>query len=132
MKELLEVFGKKIGVETIGTKNGDLKVHFKWFDEIAGCLFNKTALVSKFVNDDKKEEEYLYRIGEIEFYYYDEENHPDIFCHIAEPQKTKGCWYIHQSGMDITFGDGKNFGGILIRAIVKGVCHENRNVTGFV
>ncbi len=28
-----------------------------------------------------------------------------------------GSWYFHKVGQDITFGDGKNYGGILIRGI---------------
>ena len=58
---------------------------------------------------------------EIEIYYYSK-GHPDIFTHSDEIQLKRGCWYFHKKegsfkGLDITFGDGASYGGILLRAI---------------
>jgi len=60
----------------------------------------------------------LYRITEIEFY-YSGNSHKDSYIHGHELQQQKGKWYFHGSGIDITFGDGNTYGGILIRAIYK-------------
>jgi hypothetical protein len=57
-----------------------------------------------------------YQINEVEFYYYSG-NHPDPFTHRHPEQLKMGSWYFHETGQDITFGDGKNYGGILIRGI---------------
>ena len=59
-----------------------------------------------------------YRLAEIEFYYRSEA-HPDEYIHAHELQLEKGRWYFHGSGLDITFGDGHSYGGILIRAVHK-------------
>jgi hypothetical protein len=58
-----------------------------------------------------------YRFTSLEFYYFDEELHPDVYSHKHPNQKTSGQWYFHGSGLDITFGSDKVFGGILIRGI---------------
>lgn len=57
-----------------------------------------------------------YRITEIEFYYKNE-FHNDPYVHGNQLQKEKGKWYFHGSGIDLTFGNEKTYGGILIRAI---------------
>ncbi len=57
-----------------------------------------------------------FQINEIEFYYYSEV-HPDPYIHKHQNQLNMGSWYFHEVGQDITFGDGKNYGGILIRGI---------------
>ena len=57
-----------------------------------------------------------YRIAEIEFY-YKSETHNDPYAHAHALQKTKGRWYFHGSGFDITCGQKGYYGGILIRAI---------------
>jgi hypothetical protein len=81
------------------------------FQRIANDLLNNWVL---------KVENALYRITEIEFYYKDEAgNHDDSYIHGHELQKQKGKWYFHGSGIDITFGNSKAYGGILIRAIYK-------------
>lgn len=69
----------------------------------------------------------IYRLMEIEFYYSDNNNndgHSDPYIHYNfktnKPQEqTKfGCWYIHGSGFDFTFGKEKaTAGGILVRSI---------------
>jgi len=54
----------------------------------------------------------------LEFYIYDAKIHPDPFVHRAKKQLSLGCWYFHNSGFDITCGDGKGrYGGILLRGI---------------
>src|SRR5262245_3096626 len=67
-----------------------------------------------------------HRFTEIEFYYLSPD-HPDPFPHSDPIQRDKGLWYFHKSrgefrtgsfkGVDLTFGHGKNTGGILIRGI---------------
>ncbi len=88
-----------------------------WCDSIASYLLNHTHLL---VGGD------VYRLVEIEFYYYNQE-HPDPFTHRDSLQLTCGGWYFHRQGnryrsgsfkgIDLTFGDGETFGGILIRSI---------------
>lgn len=58
-----------------------------------------------------------YQIAEIEFYYYSSQ-HPDI---ITYPRVcSKGLWFFHQSGVDITIDSSKvEYGGILIRSIIR-------------
>jgi len=80
------------------------------FQRIANDLLNNWVL---------KVENALYRIAEIEFYYKKGEFHNDTYIHGHDLQKQKGKWYFHGSGIDLTFGDGEAFGGILIRAICK-------------
>ena len=81
----------------------------KSFDKIAEDLFNNYQL---HVNNS------IYRLVDIEFYYFSK-NHPDIYAHKHKAQKESDHWYFHGSGIDITFGDGNNHGGILIRAICE-------------
>ena len=57
-----------------------------------------------------------YRIAEIEFY-FQSDFHNDGYTHGHMLQKERGRWYFHGSGVDLTFGSGDMFGGILIRAI---------------
>jgi hypothetical protein len=65
--------------------------------------------------------ETFYRLVDIEFYVSTVD--PEVFCdkftHEHEQQKRNGRLYVHGSGMDITFGDGINYGGILIRGAVE-------------
>lgn len=79
------------------------------FQRIANDLLNNWVL---------KVEDALYRITEIEFYYKGE-THDDSYIHGHKLQQQKGKWYFHGSGIDVTFGDGNAYGGILIRAICK-------------
>jgi len=61
--------------------------------------------------------ESFYRIVECEFYYYSN-RHPDPFVHGHSRQKqTQGEWYFHGSGLDITLGSNRGYGGILLRGI---------------
>lgn len=65
---------------------------------------------------------HLYKMNEIEFYYYCPKKHPDPYVHRHDDQTKKACWYFHRKegsfkGLDITFGDGPCYGGILIRSL---------------
>jgi len=78
----------------------------------------------KLLNNYKyKIDNVAFELTEIEFYYYNEYKHCDIFTHTHHLQKnTKGTLYVHESwgnygGVDMTFGDGNFYGGILIRGI---------------
>lgn len=79
-------------------------------DDIAQELFRNFKLQ---VNES------FYRLIDIEFYYYAEGLHEDIYAHQHQAQLESAKWYFHGSGIDITFGNGKHFGGMLIRAIAK-------------
>jgi 3-methyladenine DNA glycosylase Mpg len=88
-----------------------------WFDDMAGRLLNGSRLL---VGDRG------HRFVEIEFYYCGD-IHPDPFTHRDPLQLECGRWYFHRTrgtyrsgsfkGIDLTFGDGKAFGGVLIRSI---------------
>ncbi|HAX77412.1 MAG TPA: hypothetical protein DCY88_16650 [Cyanobacteria bacterium UBA11372] len=89
-----------------------------WFNRIASQLLFGCYLV---VGNQP------HRLVEIEFYYFSE-THPDPFTHRAPLQLECGRWYFHRTrgsyrsgsfkGLDLTFGDGQAFGGILIRSLV--------------
>jgi len=70
-----------------------------------------------------------FMICEVEMYLKSDE-HPDEYTHCSEEQKTNGFIYFHKyrnetyksgtyKGMDITFGNGVDYFGILIRAVVR-------------
>lgn len=80
------------------------------FNKVAEKIFNDIQLE---VNDN------YYRVLDIEFYYFAPLVFEDIYAHQHQEQLKMGNWYFHGSGIDITFGNGKNYGGILIRAIAK-------------
>jgi hypothetical protein len=88
-----------------------------WFDRIATrLLYGSRVSVGK----------ESYRFVEIEFYYCGD-LHPDPFTHRDPLQLECGRWYFHRTrgtyrsgsfkGLDLTFGDGEAFGGVLIRGI---------------
>lgn len=89
----------------------------QWFQDIAELLLNRTILV---INERP------YRLREIEFYYKNNQ-HPDSFTHGHEVQLSCRRWYLHRmgkgykngsfKGLDLTFGDSKSYGGILIRSL---------------
>jgi hypothetical protein len=68
-----------------------------------------------------------YRFVEVEFYYFAPPEHADPFTHKDPIQLQPGRWYFHRTagvyrsgsfkGVDLTFGDGKAYGGVLIRGI---------------
>ena len=88
-----------------------------WFAAIAGRLLNGSRLIAG--------GEAL-RITEVEFYHRSAE-HPDPFPHADPIQHQHGMWYFHKSGggyrggsykgVDLTFGDERATGGILIRGV---------------
>lgn len=88
-----------------------------WFDAIASCLLNEHHLI---VGGE------AHRLAEIEFYYY-ASIHPDPFAHRDPIQHHTGRWYFHRShgvyrggsfkGVDLAFGDGEAFGGVLFRSV---------------
>jgi hypothetical protein len=65
-----------------------------------------------FANVQLQVNEHIYRMLDIEFYYFSEEHFKDIYAHKDKMQLCYGKWYFHGSGIDITIGDGKNYGGI--------------------
>ena len=84
---------------------------------IADKLLNKTILSTS--NGD-------FRICEVEFYLYSD-THKDEYTHKSEIQKTKNKWYFHTrgasyregtfKGMDMTWGNSKQYLGVLIRSM---------------
>ena len=88
-----------------------------WFDRIAAQLLSGSQLV---VGGEP------HRFVEVEFYYCGDA-HTDTFTHRDPIQRECGRWYLHRThgvyrggsfkGFDLTFGDGKAFGGALIRGI---------------
>lgn len=93
------------------------------FYENAKKLMNEYVLVI----EDKE-----FELTELEYYFYDENKHPDCYVHLNEMQKkTCGKLYVHNKGnwiggIDITFGNGKYYGGILIR----GIKYKNEFISG--
>jgi hypothetical protein len=82
-----------------------------FYTGVADLLLNKYVIYSG---------ERKYRICEIEFYHYNEQSYPDPYAHRDPLQKdTLGQWYCHRSGLDITFGSGRSYNGILLRAILE-------------
>ena len=67
------------------------------------------------------------RVAEVEFYYFGEK-HEDLFAHRHPVQQTPGAWYFHRTGnsykngtykgLDLSFGNSRAFGGILLRSMV--------------
>jgi len=97
----------------------------KSFENIAEEILNYHILD---INENK------YRITNIEFYYYNEDIHQDINSHSLKYKRAKerqilnAKWYLHKisinknsnyKGIDYTFGDGQNFGGILIKEVIS-------------
>ncbi|MBN1184308.1 MAG: hypothetical protein JXB49_18605 [Bacteroidales bacterium] len=93
----------------------------KHFNTVAYLIMNHSIL-----EIDKNS----YRLTEIEFYFYNEDFHEDPYIHKHRLQLMTGQWYFHGSGLDITFGDGKNYGGILIRGIKSLTGDENSFISG--
>lgn len=99
--------------------NNDIE---KSFDTIAKKLLTTYAL---YVNDKEL------RITEIEFYYYHDDYHKDMYTH--EHMRKAGEWRFHNQGLDITFeGNEKMDGGILIRGVLVANEYINgpRNIIG--
>lgn len=77
------------------------------FKRIADILLNRSILR---INDK------TYRICSIEFYYQNN-HHQDKAAHQHKRQLSTGEWYFHGSGLDITFGNQNEYGGILIQVL---------------
>jgi hypothetical protein len=86
-----------------------------WLSSLARRLLNAARLV---VAGEP------YRLVEVETYYHSGD-HPDPFSHRDPIQLESGRWYFHRTGgvyrsgsfkgLDVTFGDGAAYGGILFR-----------------
>ena len=103
-------------------KEGGVEAGFK---RLAEYLMNECVLE---VNSEK------YQLAEIEFYYYDKENHPDVFVHCDEEQLNSNTFYVHnkggiRAGIDITFGNKNYYGGILIRSL-KNINNDEEPIKG--
>ncbi|CAF2129148.1 unnamed protein product [Rotaria magnacalcarata] len=95
------------------------------FQTIADKLINSYELVLN--------AKHIFRLSEIEFYFYHQTRHPDTFAHRHPEQQRHSNWYFHRQGtsstasykagtykgVDITFGspNDSSYGGILIRSI---------------
>jgi hypothetical protein len=103
--------------------NSNIESIEKSFSDIAEQLLNEYILEV----DEKR-----FRIKNIEFYYYNEDIHKDTNSHCCRYKRAKQrqilCneWYLHKisinrknyfKGIDYTFGDGHNYGGILIKEV---------------
>jgi hypothetical protein len=85
------------------------KTTLQSFDRIAKKISKDIAI---------KINEAYYRIFDFEFYTFST-HFPDPHTYKNELQLENGKLYLHGSGVDITFGDGINHGGILLRSIIK-------------
>ena len=93
-----------------------LKVNFETKETIFESF---TLIAEKFSKDFKlKFNNNFYRITDFEFYSYSQAL-PDPYTHKDKIQLQNGKLYLHSSGVDITFGDTINYGGILLRGIIK-------------
>ena len=89
------------------------------FDNRETILNDFDRIADKFRKDvNIKINKSYYRITDFEFYTFSEK-FPDPQTHKNKLQLENGKFYLHSSGIDITFGDGINYGGILIRGVIK-------------
>ncbi len=104
----------------------------KWYKKLHNKLENKDSTMENLFANTAKEimNNYLLNINnfkieltEIEFYYFNCDTHDDHYVHIDRLQK-ESCdfLYVHKKSyprgrIDITFGNQKFYGGILIRGI---------------
>lgn len=93
-----------------------LKVNFESLDTILQSFDRIAEKISKDIN--LKINGAFYRLVDFEFYTFSEAL-PDPHTYKSDLQLLNGKIYLHSSGVDITFGDDKNFGGILLRGVVK-------------
>jgi hypothetical protein len=93
--------------------------HFaRWFADLAARLLNQTDFFVAGLP---------YRFAELEVYYHGP-GHADPFTHRHPLQRMHGRWYFHRTGggyrggsfkgLDLTWGDGTAYFGLLIRSIV--------------
>ena len=77
------------------------------------------TIANKFGNDIQiRINNAYYRVVDFEFYLY-AEKFPDPHTYKHPLQLQPGKFYLHESGVDITVGDEKNHGGILLRSVIK-------------
>jgi hypothetical protein len=89
------------------------------FDTYETILESIDTVAEKIVNNFcLKINNAFYKIIDFEFYIFSDK-FPDPHTYKNDLQLQNGKFYVHASGVDITFGDGTNHGGILLRSIVK-------------
>lgn len=89
----------------------------QWFEKVCNSLFYRTLFYIK----DRR-----YKITEAELY-LNSQGHPDVYAHGSDDQRMMGLFYFHKrgnsyqegkiKGIDITFGNQKRIGGILLRGM---------------
>jgi len=102
------------------------------FDNQESILHSFDHIASRLANDIKlRINNAYYRIVDFEFYNYsDALPDPHTYRHPLQLENSK--FYLHASGVDITFGDGVNYGGILLKGIIRlGYDSENAKDKGF-
>jgi hypothetical protein len=108
-----------------------------YFQGVSELILNYATFV---VKGRKSQKVTKIIMTEIEFYYRTaDDSHPDPFVHGDKDQLSMDSFYFHRSngttykggtykGLDITFGNGKDYGGILIRSalinneLIEGPC----------
>ena len=94
-----------------------LKIDFTDNNSVNDSIVNLSNLIANDfvlkINDS------IYQIVDFEFYVHSKKHFDDPFTHKHIQQLKCGTLYLHPSGVDITCGDGFNYGGILLRSIVK-------------
>ena len=93
-----------------------LNVNFETQNTILESFDNIADKISKDIN--LKINNAYYRLVDFEFYSFSKAL-PDPHTYKNDLQLQNGKLYLHASGVDITFGDGTNHGGILLRSIIK-------------
>jgi hypothetical protein len=88
-----------------------------FFDALSEFVFQKVRLV---INQEN------FRFSEIEFY-VKSHSHKDMFTHDDPLQSELGRWYVHESGIDMTFGNSNMAASILIRGLKN---EGSRNLRG--
>lgn len=89
------------------------------FETEATALESFDLIADKISKDiNLKINDNYYRLVDFEFYTFSKAI-PDPHTYKNDLQLQSGKLYLHSSGVDITFGDGKNYGGILLRSVVK-------------
>ena len=93
-----------------------LNVNFESQNSILASFDNIADKISKDIN--LKINNAYYRLVDFEFYSFSKAL-PDPHTYKNDLQLQNGKLYLHASGVDITFGDGTNHGGILLRSVIK-------------
>ena len=93
-----------------------LNVNFETQETILQSFDYIADKISKDIN--LKINNTYYRIVDFEFYTFSKAL-PDPHTYKHDLQLQIGKLYLHSSGVDITFGDGINHGGILLRGVIR-------------